>query len=81
MREPTPPPNAPAYEAPPAGEPRPRVEPALAASRRSFTAVSWASKLGGVSGGVRGEAEMADGGKGWRALEAERRYDSLRRGA
>jgi hypothetical protein len=43
IREPTPP--KPAYEAPPAGEPRPRVEPALADSRRSLTAVSWASKL------------------------------------
>ena len=30
---------------PPVGEPRPRVEPTLAASRRSLTAVSWASNL------------------------------------
>lgn len=29
----------------PVGEPKPRVEPDLAASRRSFTAVSWASNL------------------------------------
>ena len=46
IREPTPP--KPAYEAPPAGDPpRPRVDPAFADSRRSFTAVSCASKLCG----------------------------------
>lgn len=50
MREPTPPPNA--KDAPEVGEPRPRVEPALASSRRSLTAVSWASKLGSVSGKI-----------------------------
>jgi hypothetical protein len=44
MRDPTPPPNA--NDAPgPEGLPRPRVEPALADSRRSLTAVSCASKL------------------------------------
>jgi len=42
MRDPAPP-NA--TLAPDIGEPRPRVEPALAASRRSLTAVSWASNL------------------------------------
>jgi hypothetical protein len=36
---------APLKEKPPVGEPRPLVEPDLAASRRSFTAVSWASNL------------------------------------
>lgn len=30
---------------PPEGEPMPRVEPAFAASRRSFTAASWTSNL------------------------------------
>jgi hypothetical protein len=42
MRDPAPP-NA--TLAPDVGEPRPRVEPALAASRRSLTTVSWASNL------------------------------------
>ena len=45
MREPTAPPNA--KDAPEVGEPRPRVEPCLAASRRSLTAVSCASNLCG----------------------------------
>lgn len=47
MREPTPPPKA--NDAPALGEPRPRVDPAFAASRRSFTAVSCDSKLYFVS--------------------------------
>ena len=47
MREPTPPPNA--KDAPALGDPRPRVEPAFAASRRSLTAVSCDSKLYDVS--------------------------------
>jgi hypothetical protein len=47
IREPTPPPNA--KDAPPPDDPRPLVEPAFAASRRSLTAVSWDSKLWSVS--------------------------------
>jgi hypothetical protein len=50
MRDPTPPPNA--KDAPALPDPeRPRVDPALAASRRSLTAVSWDSKLSCVSTG------------------------------
>jgi hypothetical protein len=40
---------APPNENPPVGDPRPRVEPLFAASRRSLTAVNWASNLRLVS--------------------------------
>ena len=63
MREPTPP--KPAYEAPPAGEPSPRVEPAFADSRRSLTAVSWASNLRGL---VSGDSWVECRGRGERQV-------------
>ena len=45
MREPAPPKLKPIGLEDEVREERPRVEPSLAASRRSFTAVSWASNL------------------------------------